>query len=181
MEEQLNALSMVGMAAGFGAIIGLEREFADKPAGLRTHMFVAAAAATLMLMGNAVLDQFEDREGAGAVTADPIRIIQSIVVGISFLGAGTIIHQRDNQVEGLTTAASILITSCLGIAVAVGQPIFAGALAISVALILLTVGWIERKLLGSESREDPSVGSSHEMKQYPPTPADRETRGGSTP
>lgn len=100
MEEQLQRLGVVAIAAGLGALVGVEREFADKPAGLRTHMFVGAASAMLMLLGDSVLDRFQ-QEDLGSVRADPIRIIQAIVVGISFLGAGTIIHHPDNRVEGL--------------------------------------------------------------------------------
>lgn len=139
-EYELMNLGLVALAAVLGAIVGLERELADKPAGLRTHMFVSAASAMLVLLGDPVLDEFQQGEGIESVDADPIRIIQAIVIGISFLGAGTIFHQGGDRVEGLTTAASILLTSGVGIAVAVGQIIFAAGTAILAVTILLFVG-----------------------------------------
>ncbi len=163
MEDQLHQIGIVAIAAGLGALVGVEREFADKPAGLRTHMFVCAASAMLMLLGDAVLDRFE-QEDLGSVSADPIRIIQAIVVGISFLGAGTIIHHGDNRVEGLTTASSILLTSGIGIAVAVGQLIFAIGISVLAVLVLLLVGWVEKRIAGrvedKASRNQPQSASS---------------------
>jgi putative Mg2+ transporter-C (MgtC) family protein len=146
MEQELHNIGLVALAAAFGGIVGFEREFADKPAGLRTHMFVCAASTMLMLLGDAVLDQFQQEDGLHSVSADPIRIIQAIVVGISFLGAGTIVHQGNERVEGLTTAASILLTSGIGIAIAVGQLVFAGGTAVLTVGILAIVGWTEKKL-----------------------------------
>lgn len=151
-EPELYNLALVGLAALFGAIVGLEREVADKPAGLRTHMFVCAAAAMLMLLSNVVLDEFQADKAPESLRSDPIRIIQAIVVGISFLGAGTIIHQGKDRVEGLTTAASILLTAGVGIAVAVGQFVFAGGTAIMAVVVLLIFGWAERRLTASRDR-----------------------------
>ncbi len=145
MQDQLQQIGIVAIAGALGAIVGFEREFADKPAGLRTHIFVGAASAMLMLLGDGVLDQFQ-QEDRGGLSADPIRIIQAIVVGISFLGAGTIIHHQDKRVEGLTTAASILLTAGIGIAVAVGQLIFAVSISILAVLVLTLVGGIERRI-----------------------------------
>ncbi len=145
MNIELYHIGIVAIAAGLGALIGIEREFADKPAGLRTHMFVCAASAMLMILGDAVLDKFQQDE-AGSVSADPIRIIQAIVVGISFLGAGTIIHHTDKRVEGLTTASSILLTAGIGIAVAVGQLVFAAGITILAVLVLLVVGQVEKRI-----------------------------------
>jgi putative Mg2+ transporter-C (MgtC) family protein len=146
MYAELYDLGLVVLAAGFGAIIGMEREFADKPAGLKTHMFVCAASAMLMLLGNSVLNRFQQEEGLRAVTTDPIRTIQAIVLGISFLGAGTIVHHGEDRVEGLTTAASILLTAGIGIAVAVGQFVLAAGTAGLGVIVLIGVGLIEKRL-----------------------------------
>ncbi|EMI18101.1 MgtC/SapB transporter [Rhodopirellula maiorica SM1] len=143
MEDQINQIIVVLIAGALGAVVGFEREFADKPAGLRTHMFVCAASAMLVLLGDIVLERFNQGNESN-ISADPIRMIQAIVVGISFLGAGTIIHHRDQRVEGLTTAASILLTSGIGIAVAVGQLYFAAGVTLLAVLVLIIVGWIER-------------------------------------
>tara|TARA_R110002049_G_scaffold50370_3_gene143132 strand:- start:180098 stop:180589 length:492 start_codon:yes stop_codon:yes gene_type:complete len=144
-EEQLQPLVAVAIAAALGAVTGLEREFADKPAGLRTHMFVCSASALLVLLGDGVIDRFQS-EDIGSVSTDPTRIIQAIVVGISFLGAGTIVHHQDRQVEGLTTASSILFTAGIGIAVAIGQLILAAGATILAALILVVVGRVEKQI-----------------------------------
>ncbi|NNE01043.1 MAG: MgtC/SapB family protein [Pirellulaceae bacterium] len=145
MYDQLYQVGLVAIAGALGAIVGVEREFADKPAGLRTHMFVCAASALLMLLGDGVVDQFQ-QEDRNSISADPIRIIQAIVVGISFLGAGTIIHHHDNRVEGLTTAASILLTAGIGISVAVDKYVLATGIALMALTILLLVGVIERQI-----------------------------------
>lgn len=141
---ELNGLGTIAAAAGVGAIIGFEREFSDKPAGLRTHMFVCAGSALLILLGDSIVNSFRD-EGAEMISADPIRVIQSIVVGISFLGAGTIIHEGKDRVEGLTTAASIFLTAGLGMAVAVGRIPLAVAIAVGAVIVLSVVGAIERR------------------------------------
>ena len=150
-DEEIGGLATIAIAAGLGAIIGIEREMADKPAGLRTHMFVAAAAALLMLLSNSVLDHFQRLEGAASasLTSDPVRVIQAIVVGISFLGAGTIIHRDDSSVEGLTTASSILLTAGIGIATAIGKVVLAGGVAVFALVVLLVAGWVERKISGA--------------------------------
>lgn len=144
---EMQNLGLVALAGGFGAVIGIEREFAGKPAGLRTHMFVCASSAMLMLLGGIVVDQFQEQESHQALSADPIRILQAIVVGISFLGAGTIVHHSNDNVEGLTTAASVLLTAGVGIAVAVGQFYFAGGVALLTVGTLIAVGWMERTLM----------------------------------
>ena len=142
-QQQLYILAVVGLAGVVGAIIGLERELARKPAGLRTHIFVCAAASLLMLLGNVVAEQFREEMQAGYFGGDPIRVIQAIVIGINFLGAGTIIHQGGDQVEGLTTAASVFFTAGLGIAVALHQFIVAIVAAVGAVLVLRMIGWVE--------------------------------------
>ncbi|TWT47881.1 putative Mg(2+) transport ATPase [Thalassoglobus neptunius] len=125
------------VASLLGAIIGLERELSGKPAGLRTHMFVAAGSALLVVLTPSTLDQL-GKSVSGELTPDPIRVIQAIIVGISFLGAGTIVHNRGEEVEGLTTAASIYLTTGIGIAVAVGRVWLAIQVTV-LAIIFLTV------------------------------------------
>ena len=108
-QEQLRGLVYVGLAILLGAIIGFEREVEGKPAGLRTRMLVAGAAALFVSLADVIVKQFSADWDAGWVRSDPLRIIEAVVTGISFLGAGAIIlHRRQHHVEGLTTAASIL-------------------------------------------------------------------------
>ena len=135
----------VVIAIFLGGLIGLERELAAKPAGLRTHMLVAGASALLVILGDVMINQYADAALSGATRADPIRIIESIVTGISFLGAGTIIFRnRKESVEGLTTAASILFAAGIGITVALHRYILALILTIVVIVILFWLGYVER-------------------------------------
>ena len=118
---QLEIIGEVALAMLLGGVIGFEREVADKPAGFRTQMLVAGAAALLVGLADAMLLRFLI-EGKTNVTADPIRIVEAIVAGISFLGAGTIFRKdASEQVQGLTTAASILLCAAIGISVALRQ------------------------------------------------------------
>jgi len=128
-------LGKIIAAAFLGGLVGLEREFAEKPAGLRTHMLVCATSAFLVMLATVMVSSFEPQN---VIRADPIRLVEAIVVGISFLGAGTIIkHNRERTVEGLTTSASILSVSAIGIAVALNAFI----LAIGVTILNLTINW----------------------------------------
>lgn len=116
LDLQIRVLGEILLSVLLGGLIGLERELAGKPAGLRTHMLVGASATLLVALGNSIISEFDF---PGFVNTDPIRIIEAIIVGISFLGAGTIL-QRENKdkVEGLTTSASILSAAAIGIGVA---------------------------------------------------------------
>lgn len=122
---QLVTLGKVVLAMILGAIIGMERERAEKPAGLRTHMLVAATAALLVGLADVLAGRFTAEAYSEYLRSDPIRIVEAIVTGVSFLGAGTIFRRQDNAVEGLTTAASILTVSAIGIAVALDQYVLA--------------------------------------------------------
>jgi putative Mg2+ transporter-C (MgtC) family protein len=144
---QLQILARVVVAMVLGAAIGLERELADKPAGLRTHMLVAGATALLVALST-LLVQYSDLGLANdLIRSDPIRIIQAVIMGVSFLGAGTIIRRTGNhRVEGLTTAASILFASAVAVAVAVWQFVVAIGATVLVLITLRVVAVIERRL-----------------------------------
>jgi putative Mg2+ transporter-C (MgtC) family protein len=118
-----------------GGSIGWERERKNKPAGLRTHMLVALGAGTFCLLGFEVGAQVSARYGAGGV--DPMRVLQGVVGGIGFLGAGSIIQSR-GHVSGITTAASVWMAGALGSACGVGAFILAG-LSVVLAFTILTV------------------------------------------
>ncbi len=113
-----------------------------------------------MLLGDAVLRDFH-RDVPSNIQADPLRIIQAIIVGISFVGAGTIIHHRDNRIEGLTTASSVLLTACIGIAVAVGQLVFAIGITGLAVLVLLVVPQVERRIKQFVERKSVNGDSKH--------------------
>ena len=140
---QLQILGEMVLAMILGGVIGFEREAADKPAGLRTHMLVAGSAALLTGLGRLLVSEMGIDESA--IQADPIRMIEAVVTGVTFLGAGTIIrHRGKNQVEGLTTAASLLLTSALGIGIALNQFVLTIGAVIIVLLILSGVKYLEK-------------------------------------
>jgi putative Mg2+ transporter-C (MgtC) family protein len=127
---------MVALSMLLGAAVGWEREAARKPAGLRTHMLVAGAAAMLTGLSELLVNDLSIPDPL--ISADPIRVVQAVVTGVTFLGAGTIIRQREDakgDVKGLTTAASLLFVAALGIGVALGQYL----LAVGGALLVLAV------------------------------------------
>src|SRR5438093_3633903 len=123
------------LAAALGGIIGLEREFSHKPAGLRTNMFICFGSAMFTVLSV---------ELAGQFVGDHTRIAAQIIPGIGFIGAGSILHSR-GSVQGLTTAATLFVVASIGMAAGGGfylQAIFA-TLVILVALSAL--GWFETR------------------------------------
>ncbi len=140
-------LAEVALAMLLGGIIGLEREAARKPAGFRTHMLVAGAAALLVAIAFSLVSTSMQSTWTGAVTADPIRILQAIVIGVSFLGAGTIFRDRSGEdFHGLTTAASLLMSSAIGAAVALRQFVLAIGVTVLVAVVLRALGAVEARV-----------------------------------
>jgi putative Mg2+ transporter-C (MgtC) family protein len=131
-------LIRVIIAMGLGAVVGLQREKARKPAGLRTHVLVSLGTALVVLACAAV--------GMGH---DPLsRVIQGIVTGIGFIGAGSILKvSEEREIKGLTTAAGLWMTAAIGIAAALG--------AIGVAIVGTVLTIIVLGVLGIfESRYD---------------------------
>ena len=112
------------LAALFGALIGVEREYRSKVAGLRTHLLVSIGSALMML-----LSQY----GFGG-HGDPARVAAQIVSGIGFIGAGAIMMDRRQSVHGLTTAAGIWVSSGIGMTVAAGMYVLS---AVATALSLI--------------------------------------------
>lgn len=137
-----------------GGLIGLEREFASKPAGLRTHMLVSGASTLFVILGSFMIQQYAHSDLSSAIRADPIRIMEAIITGISFLGAGTIIFKNHKEsVEGLTTAASILFVAAIGITVALNEYALASILTVFVILILFALGYVERRIKRFRNRD----------------------------
>lgn len=132
------ALRML-LAATLGALFGWDREARNKPAGLRTHMLVSAGSATFTLLGIETVAVFS-RQHNESISLDPTRIVEGIVGGLGFLGAGSIVVRgRTNEdVRGLTTAASIWFTGALGVAAGIGAFVLA-IVAAAVGLVVLVV------------------------------------------
>jgi putative Mg2+ transporter-C (MgtC) family protein len=125
------------LAAVAGAIIGLEREVHGRPAGLRTHLLVAAGACLMMIVSEAFFLKYGDLPGTGVVRLDPSRVAAQIVTGIGFLGAGVIIKEG-LIVRGLTTAASLWMVAGIGMAYGMGM-LTVGTIGTAVSLFSLLV------------------------------------------
>ena len=137
MGVELQILGNIALAMVLSALIGIERELADKPAGFRTHMLVGGAAALLVGVSDSIVRNFD--VSTSLVQVDPIRVIEAIIAGVSFLGAGTIFRRKESsQMEGLTTAASLLFVAGIGVSTASTRYVLAiGATVL--ALLVLTV------------------------------------------
>ena len=141
---QLAILAEVFLAMLLGGVIGIERTTANKPAGFRTHMLVAGAAALLVGLSDALIQRFNPGAYTDLIQSDPIRVI---IAGISFLGAGTIFrHPKKQHVEGITTAASLLFSGAIGICVALRQFVPAVAVTLLTLIVLRGVEFIERRI-----------------------------------
>lgn len=132
----------LGLAIAFGGAVGFERESQNLPAGFRTHILVCVGA-TLIMMVSAY-----GFTGPLAEMADPSRIAASVVTGIGFLGAGTILRQRGN-IRGLTTAASLWAVSAIGLAIGIGFYVGALLSTLVVLISLLVLGRLDRVFLSS--------------------------------
>jgi putative Mg2+ transporter-C (MgtC) family protein len=129
-----------GMASLFGMVLGLDREMRGISAGVRTHMLVALSSAMTMLIA---LELFEELSVRGENDPDPTRAIQGLAQAIGFLCAGVIFVAR-GSVYGLTTAASLWMTSTIGMASGAG--LYSIAFAGSVfALLIVSVMWVVKR------------------------------------
>jgi len=118
------------VAALLGGAVGLEREYRDKAAGFRTHFLVALGSALFMIIS---AHGFQDALVTPEHRLDVSRIAAQVVSGIGFIGAGTIIFQK-NVVRGLTTAASIWVTAAIGLTCGAGMYALAGIATLFVLL-----------------------------------------------
>ncbi len=143
-DGQLWIVLDVAIASVLGAAIGIERQLAGKPAGIRTLMLVAGAAAFLMSLGTVMVHVYSGQAG-DQVSADPVRMMQAIIVGISFLGAGTIItHRGAERVEGLTTAAAVLMVAAIGASISLKQYVLGVSVTVLTLVVLRALRALER-------------------------------------
>ncbi len=132
-----------------GLVIGTEREFTHRPAGLRTHVLVALGACVVSITGEMLFSHYS----ALGATPDPARLSAQVITGVGFLGAGTIMKEGAT-VKGLTTAASVWAVACLGIAAGFGYYALA-LLGMLFTFVTLTVfEALQHKLLRTNSSED---------------------------
>lgn len=136
-EWQLRELTMFSIviriliAVFFSGIIGLERGLKNRAAGFRTYMLVCLGSCIIMMTNQFIYETTN--------TGDPVRMGAQVVSGIGFLGAGTIIVTKRNQIKGLTTAAGLWASACIGLAIGIGfyEVAVIGAIAIYLSLTLL--------------------------------------------
>ena len=121
----------IALAVIIGGLIGLERGMKNRPAGLRTYMLVCVGACLIMLTNQYVVQVYG--------TGDPVRMGAQVVSGIGFLGAGTIVVTRRNQIKGLTTAAGLWTSAGVGLALGIGfyEAALMGGVAVFIVITLL--------------------------------------------
>lgn len=130
--QQLTYLSIIIrilLAAMIGSLIGLERESKNRPAGFRTYILVSVGACLVMMTNQYMFSLYQ--------SGDPARLGAQVISGVGFLGAGTILVTRNSQVRGLTTAAALWTSACVGLALGTG--FYAGALIVGGVLLVVMV------------------------------------------
>jgi len=150
LNSEIPVLQMVirlAAAAGFALLLGLERELRGKQAGLRTHMLVSLGSAGFMIMGLHVL--MATATGDPSARIDPTRIIEGVIGGVGFLGAGSII-QSGGKIHGITTGASIWAVGAIGLACGIGDLMLAALLTAFVFATVVVIGFFEKEVLDDE-------------------------------
>lgn len=128
------------VATVIGSVLGLNREIHGKPAGMRTHALVSLGAALITITSLELVTTGTLVDGSAV-----LRVIQGIMAGIGFLGGGVILRDDSHQsVHGLTTAASVWVVACLGIACGAGQWLTAVMALVLTLIVLVVLGRIEK-------------------------------------
>lgn len=138
------------LATILGGLVGLEREYKKKEAGLRTYSLVSLGAALFTIISFQIFNFYIGKPG---VNFDPSRIVGQIVLGVGFLGAGLIIF-RGFRIEGLTTAAGLWVVAAIGVTVGIGLYFLAILVAFLALLILAGLRLVEEKFFESEGPEE---------------------------
>ncbi|MDF2590755.1 MAG: hypothetical protein K0S75_221 [Clostridia bacterium] len=131
MVSNIEILIRLALACFLGGLIGLERERNKQPAGLRTHILVCVGATLVMLCNIFIFEKYK-----GVANIDPARLGAQVISGIGFLGAGTIIKEG-LSIRGLTTAASLWVVACMGIAIGLG--FYSGALIATFFILVILI------------------------------------------
>src|SRR5215211_2164000 len=144
--SDVEAIQRLALAMVVGAVLGVERERLDRPAGLRTYMLVVEGACLFMICAILLADQVAK---AGGVS-DPARIASTVVQGIGFIAAGVILT-TGREVVGLTTAAGLWVATALGLLIGAGFYVVAVVAAVATVIALIVLRGIELRFLGSKS------------------------------
>jgi putative Mg2+ transporter-C (MgtC) family protein len=144
-QHELGILLKIIIASFLAGTVGFEREMEHKPAGLRTHMIMGGSATLIISLGEILIHDMMKTEISSAIHTDPIRLIQGMIIGLSFIGGGTILKlQNDQRVKYLATAASLFFSTGIGIGIALNQYTICIGVAIFILLINHFIGKIER-------------------------------------
>lgn len=150
IEQTTRVTLRLTVAALLGAMLGYERESQGKAAGLRTHMMVAIGAALFVLAA----DMGIVSDTTGVVNDAMSRVIQGVVAGVGFLGAGTILKGENlANVRGLTTAAGLWMTAAMGVAVGLGQEVVAVVATLLAFITLHLVPLLLERSGGAKNRD----------------------------
>lgn len=140
-EDLIDTILRLGAAAAAGMILGINRDMADKPIGMRTLGLVALGAAVVSLATIRVEGMAGHPDAMSRVVQG---LIQGIMAGISFIGAGVILRDLQSKtVEGLTTAATVWVTAALGIACGLAAWSVVGVAVVLALVLLVGIGWLE--------------------------------------
>lgn len=148
MNPEIEIVLKLLVAGVLGSLLGLEREAVHKPAGLRTYILVTVAATLATALSVTAFNpagKLLNPQGLESLNQafDPLRIVAALLSGIGFIGAGVIIHRSNHQVEGITTAAGLWMTTVIGITVGVGYFLVAAVVTL-LALFIFFVGKVEK-------------------------------------
>lgn len=153
-QVELSVLGGVLAAMVLGGIIGIEREISNRPAGLRTHMLISGSAALIVGLGHLLAQDFSDETYREFLRVDPVRLIEAVVAAVGFVGAGSIIKRREGEeVQGLTTAASLLMAAGIGIAAGLGHLVMAAGASALCLVVLTVIGRWERRLMRGKEQD----------------------------
>lgn len=161
------------LATAFGAVIGFEREWRNRPAGLRTHILVCVAAATFGILTIEIVHAPMFLKDTARF--DPIRAVEAVTAGVAFLAAGTILFSR-GEVQGLTTGAGMWLAGAIGLAAGLGLWQIAGFGTLLVLIVLGLLHAVEVKFGLSEDKKDKKPGrgkdlsAERQVKQRPDDP-----------
>ena len=154
------------MAALFGAVIGFEREWRNRPAGLRTHILVCVAAATFAILTIEIVHAPMFAKDTGRF--DPIRIVEAVTAGVAFLAAGVVIFTK-GEVHGLTTGAGMWLAGAIGVGCGLGLwqiALFSTLLAL---VVLSLLHLFERKVIDDEEEKAGNARQKVKPKRDDPT------------
>lgn len=143
----------IGLAALFGALIGLEREIHTAEAGLRTHILISVAAALFTILAFEIFHTIQNETNTNP---DPIRAVEAITAGIAFLGAGAIFRSGGN-VRGLTTGAGMWLAGAVGLATALGHYVVAAGTTLLAVLVMAALQVVAHRMVRNRPQRAPQM------------------------